>query len=103
MFPGSLKKAGGEASQDWELRTQDKLQNSIWIYKSQCMEGQRPSERLDVYHCKSDGSEKCGAPQLHGPDHIPTDNGRACDTVGKTVVFVSRQLPKHPGFSKADM
>lgn len=94
MFPGSLKKAGGEGSQDWESRTQDKLQNSIWIYKSRCMEGQRPSERLDIYHCKSDGSGKSGAPQLHGPDHIPTENGGACDIVGKTVVFVSQQLPQ---------
>ena len=65
------------------------------------MEGQRPPERLGIYHCRSDGSE-CGAP-LHGPDHIPTENGRVCDIVGKTVGFVSQQLPKHPGFSKADI
>ena len=103
MFSGSLKKVGGEGNRDWESRTQDKLQNSIWIYKSRCMEGQRPLERLDIYHCRRDGSEKCGAPQLHSPDHIPTENGRVCDIVGKTVVFVSQQLTKHPEFSKADI
>ena len=52
------------------------------------MEGQKPYERLDIYHCKNGGSEKCGAPKLHGPDHIPAEKGGVCDLVGKTMAFV---------------